>query len=124
MYEALDVMLGCPVAVKMFQPEGNAVARYRFTAEARLLAGLAHPALVTVYDVCLDSDKPFLVMQLVNGPLCATCSTAAHWNPPPSPASGARLADVLAYVHARDIVHRDIKLQPEVQLVERAYCST
>jgi serine/threonine protein kinase len=39
-YEAVDVLLGRPVAVKRYQTDGNPVGRHRFSAEARLLAGL------------------------------------------------------------------------------------
>lgn len=108
-YEALDITLGRPVAVKVFQADGNPVSRYRFAAEARLLGSLSHPRLVTVYDVCLDHDEPFLVMQLVNGPTLRDLLDRGPFEPVAVARIGARLADVLAYLHDHDVVHRDIK---------------
>jgi serine/threonine protein kinase len=108
-YEAVDVLLGRPVAVKRYQTDGNPVGRYRFSAEARLLAGLCHPGLVTVYDVCLDGEHPYLVMRLVDGPTLRDLLDRGPFEPAATARMGARLADVLAYVHARGVVHRDVK---------------
>ena len=107
-YEALDITLGRPVAVKVFQADGNALGRYRFAAEARLLASLSHPGLVAVHDVCLD-DEPFLVMELVDGPTIRDLLDRGPFEPAAVARIGAQLADVLACVHAHDVVHRDIK---------------
>jgi eukaryotic-like serine/threonine-protein kinase len=108
-HEAVDVVLGRPVAVKLYQASDDAIGRYRFAAEARLLAGLTHPGLVTVYDVCVDADEPFLVMRLVNGPTLRKLLDRGPFEPPAVARIGAQLADALAYVHAHDVVHRDIK---------------
>lgn len=108
-HEAVDVVLGRPVAVKLYQASDNAVGRYRFAAEARLLAGLSHPGLVTVYDVCVDADEPFLVMRLVNGPTLRKLLDRGPFEPPAVARIGTQLTDALAYVHAHDVVHRDIK---------------
>ena len=108
-YEAVDIALGRTVAVKVFQDDGNPVGRYRFATEARLLAGLTHPGLVTIHDVCLDHDPPFLVMRHVNGPTLRDLLDRGPLEPRAVARVGARLADVLTHVHSHDIVHRDIK---------------
>jgi eukaryotic-like serine/threonine-protein kinase len=117
-YEALDITLGRPVAVKVFQADANAVSRYRFAAEARLLASLSHPGLVTIYDVCLDDDQPFLVLELVNGPTLRDLLDRGPFEPVVVARIGARLAEVLSYIHAHDVVHRDIK--PSNVLIDEA----
>lgn len=108
-YEAVDIALGRPVAVKVFHGDGNAIGRYRFVAEARLLASLSHPGLVTVHDICLDGDEPFMVMRLVDGPTLRDLLDRGPFEPAAVARIGARLAGVLAHVHAHDVVHRDIK---------------
>ncbi len=107
-YDAIDVVLGRRVAVKLYRA-ADPVGRYRFASEARLLAGLSHPGLVAVYDVCLDGDQPFLVLQLVDGPTFRDLMDAGPMEPEAVARMAASLADALAYVHDRDVVHRDVK---------------
>lgn len=73
------------------------------------LAGLRHPGLVEIYESGFDADHAYLVMRLIEGrPL----SARVHQGPMPTAdvvALGAALADTLAHVHARGVVHRDVK---------------
>jgi tRNA A-37 threonylcarbamoyl transferase component Bud32 len=117
-YEAVDLLLGRPVAVKRYEASEQPLGRDRFVVEARLLAGLCHPGLVTVHDVCLEGDQPYLVMRLVDGPTLRDLLDHGPLEPAATARVGARLADILAYVHAREVVHRDIK--PSNVLVDAA----
>ncbi|WP_424189145.1 serine/threonine-protein kinase [Actinokineospora sp. G85] len=108
-HRAVDVRLSRPVAVKLFHPKADGATIARLETEARLLAGLSHPGLVRLYDIGSADGRPYLVMQLVNG-----STLRAHMDRGVLPADsvariGMRLADALAYVHSRDIVHRDMK---------------
>lgn len=118
-HAAIDLVLGREVAVKLYHPVDNRNGFYRFGAEARLLASLSHPGLVTLYDVCLEDDEPYLVMQLVRGTtLREVIDDDGPMDPTEVARLGARLADVLAHIHARDIVHRDLK--PSNVLIDRS----
>jgi eukaryotic-like serine/threonine-protein kinase len=109
-YAARDRVLGRDVAIKFFRPLDEDADRARFVAEARMLARLCHPGLVTVYDAHLDGRRPCLIMQLVGGgTLRRHISTTGPLPSDDVAALGARLADALDHVHANDIVHRDIK---------------
>ena len=104
-YRATDLLLKREVAVKVLRQPGLTTTDYeRFMAEARTLARLSHPALVTLLDVSASDDCTFLVMELVDG---AQLSRAS--NPADVLAIGQQLADVLAYLHDQGVVHRDIK---------------
>ncbi len=109
MYEAADLKLERQVAVKVYRPVGDDVGLRRFLTEAELLAGLSHPGLLTVYDVSVDDDRPYLVMQLVSGGTLRQQIDNAAMTPAATAKLGAELAEVLAYVHANDVVHRDVK---------------
>lgn len=105
--QARDERLGREVAVKLLRRTG--LDGRREQAEARLLASLSHPHLVTVYDAHLDGDQPFFVMELVSGQ-----SLDRRLQQGPLPIDdvrqvGAQVADALAYVHGRGLVHRDVK---------------
>jgi serine/threonine protein kinase len=111
-YAAKDVRLRRTVAVKIFRPEADAAdrfARRRFHEEARLLANLNHPNLVTVYDAGTDGARAFLVMALVNGPSLRGVLGRGPLPPAITTRLGAQLAATLAYVHSRGVLHRDVK---------------
>ncbi|MGZ4699517.1 MAG: serine/threonine-protein kinase [Oryzihumus sp.] len=107
-----DEVLQRPVAVKVF-PWVDDEQRSQEPAEIRMLAALSHPALVTVHDAgppAEDGSPTFLVMELVPGP---TLSRQLREQGPLSELQAAALAcqvaSALAYVHAQDLVHRDVK---------------
>ena len=110
-YRATDTVLEREVAIKVLRT--HAVTehdRARFREEAMLLGSLQHPGLVGVLDAGLsDDDVPYLVMDLVDGDSLATLLHGSKVPGHRVARLGADLADVLAYVHQRDIVHRDIK---------------
>ena len=97
---ARDTLLGRDVAVKVFRDD---LDRDRARAEMQTLAGLDHPRLVQVH----DAGTGYLVMELVDGPnLAAHCGSLT---PDEIADIGADVAEALSYVHARGVVHRDVK---------------
>src|SRR4051812_46112270 len=67
-HEATDPRLDRRVAVKLLRETTTGETdRARFVSEARLLARLSHPNLVRVLDAGVDGDRPFLVLELVQG---------------------------------------------------------
>ncbi len=110
-YRARDVKLGRDVAVKVLpesvssDPERLA----RFEREARALASLNHPNIVTVYSVEEAGDVRLLAMELVEG---HTLDLAIPANGLPLARFfeiAVPLADALSAAHERGIVHRDLK---------------
>ncbi|WP_435769011.1 serine/threonine-protein kinase [Nocardioides sp. SYSU DS0651] len=108
-YHATDRVLDRSVAVKILRDRTASEAeRDRFTAEARTLAALSHPNLVTVLDAGSSDDRPYLVMELVVGPTLAQC-TGEPMPIAETCAIAQQVADALAYAHDRKVVHRDVK---------------
>lgn len=104
---ARDRRLDRHVAIKAFRLGTTDPAR--FDAETRLLAGLSHRNLVSVFDAGEHDDVPFVVLQYVPGHTLATHLAAG---PLPTGALTRLAGDVsaaLEYVHAQRIVHRDVK---------------
>jgi eukaryotic-like serine/threonine-protein kinase len=106
---AHDRLLDRAVAVKVFSAHPDPVARQRFDDEARALARLGHPGLVSIFDVGLAGERPYLVMRLIEGESLQTRLLAGPLTPADTVRAGALLADALAHAHGRGVVHRDVK---------------
>ncbi|OIJ89388.1 serine/threonine-protein kinase [Streptomyces monashensis] len=115
-YEADDTRLDRRVAVKMLTAvEGlgeDNEAWERFVREARALARIDHPGVVTLYDSLVQNGTgtPYLVMQLLDGMSLADLISAVGRLPAPAVcAVGLGVADALIAAHEAGVLHRDLK---------------
>jgi serine/threonine protein kinase/predicted Zn-dependent protease len=110
-YCARDPKLGRDIAIKILPPVFTSDARRlaRFGREARLLASLNHPHLLTVHDIGEADGRPFLVTEFVDGGTLKTWtrSDTRTWREVVDLLTG--VADGLAAAHSAGIVHRDVK---------------
>jgi tRNA A-37 threonylcarbamoyl transferase component Bud32 len=114
-YRATDETLGREVAVKLFRDGAVDEERTRRQSdEVRILAGMAHHALVTLFDAGADTTDPdrtlsYLVMELVRGPDLRRRSAEGPLSAAHMALIGHDLADGLAHIHHHGIIHRDVK---------------
>lgn len=111
-YRARDTELNRLVALKALRPallQDTAWVK-RFRREARAIAGLDHPQIVTVYDVGQTPDQLFIVMRLVEGSGLDGL-LAAQGRLPWSQTLEimTAVAEALDYAHEHGILHRDLK---------------
>ncbi|MBO0856817.1 MAG: protein kinase, partial [Nocardia sp.] len=68
-FRGVDTRLDRPVAIKVMDPKFSGDPQFltRFELEARSVAKLKDPSLVSVYDQGVDGGSPFLIMELVEG---------------------------------------------------------
>jgi serine/threonine-protein kinase len=119
-YRAFDVVLERPVAIKLMHRETAADADQleRFRREARSVAQLNHPQIVTVIDAGEDSSpdggagSPYIVLEYVDG---ETLKDVIRREGPleitQAIAYAIEIARALGAAHERHIVHRDVKPQ-------------
>jgi serine/threonine protein kinase len=114
-WRALDTRLDRDVAIKVLLPNlaaDPALAR-RFDREARALAAVSHPNVVAVFDVDPGGDdvsrEPFFVMELCDGGSLAELMEAGRVPPGELIPILAATADGLGELHARGLIHRDVK---------------
>lgn len=121
-YEATQLNLGRPVALKLLLPRFTVQpeARQRFEREARVAAALHHPNAVAIYDFGADNDRLYLVMERLHGMTLREAQIEGD-----SVEMGlkeglrivASVCDVLVVAHGQGLVHRDLK--PENIFLEK-----
>lgn len=118
-YKAKQEGLDRIVALKILPEEFDHDAKFslRFTREARTLAKLNHPNIVSVYEFGNVHGMFFFLMEFVDGPTLRNVVQAGELAPQQSLAIIPQLCDALQYAHDNGVIHRDIK--PENILLTR-----
>ncbi len=114
-YKARDPLLDRVVALKTLLAPGylgKEVRRSfieRFEREAKAAGRMAHPYIVTIFDVGLDAENPYLVMEYVPGETLAARLDRGRMPLSDAVSCASNLAGALGFAHAQRIVHRDVK---------------
>ena len=109
-WRATDPVLHRSVAVKLLRDTADdETDRLRFTAEARTLARLSHPGLVMLLDAGINAERPYLVLELVEGRTLDQECGGRPADPARVAEIGRELASALAYAHGAGVIHRDVK---------------
>jgi predicted Ser/Thr protein kinase len=118
-YKARQKSLDRLVALKLLAPErvGDAKFAARFAQEARALAALSHPGIVTIHDFGQAGGFYFLLMEFVDGVNLRQAMQAGRFTPEQALAVVPPVCEALQYAHDHRIVHRDIK--PENLLLDK-----
>ncbi len=114
-YLATDQLLKREVAIKLMKPD--VVLRQnpvRFYHEARLLAKMNHPNIVTLYNCGWHHEQAYLVMEYVSGTLLSSLiSTESNAVSTLTIVEAlrilAKVCSAIKYAHERGVIHRDIK---------------
>ena len=113
-YKAHDRLLDRQIAVKILHPHFTEDEEYveRFRREARAVAQLSHPNIVTVIDRGEDERRQYIVFEYVEGENLKQLLERTG----PMPVRDAlllalQMARALAFAHGRGLIHRDVKPQ-------------
>ena len=113
-YRAKDERLKRFVAIKVLKSDYSSDQNFvsKFRAEAQSSAGLTHPNIVSVYDVCEDDGRYFIVMELVEGiTLKEYINLNGRLNMSQAIDFSIQIASGLEAAHEHHVIHRDIKPQ-------------
>ena len=111
MYEGFDEELQRPVAIKVLHTARlhSRESHEAFVKEARQLARLQHPRIVTVFDAGVEGEHRYIVSALLGGKSLLTQLKQQRPDFRQSTRIVAHIADALAHAHSQGIVHRDVK---------------
>ena len=122
-YRAVDEKLGRDVALKVLPDSalGDSERRARFVREARAAAALAHPSIVTIFEIGEDDGRVFIAMELIEGQSLRQQLEAGVLDEPEALSIASSIGRALAVAHQKGIVHRDIKpdnvmLKPDAEV--------
>ena len=109
-YRAKDLALERTVAIKILRPEYS--ASETFTHEARAIARVPHPNIVTVHDVRQDGDTQYIVMEFIEG------QDLKEWIRTDAPFRVGQALDIIVQIctavgsaHEKGMLHCDLKPQ-------------
>lgn len=117
-YLAKDPEIGRSLAIKLLKHDLVEEDEYRnlFLREARAAGGLSHPGIVTIYDVGIWQNRPYIAMELLEGQnLDDYLAEQGTFSVSEALELAQQLTQALDYAHNKGVVHRDIK--PENILV-------
>ncbi|MEM7305217.1 MAG: serine/threonine-protein kinase [Planctomycetota bacterium] len=119
-YRAVQRGLERPIALKILGIDAAEDPSFaaRFTREARALARLDHPNLVTVHEVGQAGPYWFIAMELADGASLRELIRGGEVDAPQALAIVRQICDALEFAHSEGVVHRDIK--PENILIDAA----
>ncbi|MFN7976777.1 MAG: serine/threonine-protein kinase [Vicinamibacterales bacterium] len=119
-YRAKDARLGREVALKVLPARvaDDPSVQARFEREARAVATLSHPGIVTIFEFARLPDLQLVVMELLKGETLRQRLERERLPWTDAVALTAEMADALAVAHAEGIVHRDLK--PENTFLTRS----
>ncbi len=111
-YRSVQPLVERPVAVKVVAaaPDGTSLTDKRFLREAKAVASLDHPAIVTLYDFGVDPDgTAYMVMEQVRGSTLAFELDRGRFPPRLYVDLLLEVLGALQAAHAHGLVHRDLK---------------
>jgi serine/threonine protein kinase/predicted alpha/beta hydrolase len=109
-YRARDTELGRDVALKFMTLAPGVSAEYnRLRREARALAALNHPNILTIHEIGDTDGTPFLVLEWVSGGAVSERCFSRPLSPEDFLRVALPVAEALGAAHAHGIVHRDVK---------------
>ena len=110
-YLAVQNSLGRPVALKVMSSALAADRTFseRFIKEARTIALLSHPHIVSIYDVAVSEHTHYLALEYIGGGDLKARIRRGPMSPEMASRVLREIASALGYAHSKGFVHRDVK---------------
>ena len=113
-FEAYDSLMNRPVAIKMlkFDVRQDEQAVKRFINESKVVAMLNHPNLISIYDVSIENENKYIVMEYIDGiTLKEYIATMGKIEWQEAISYTQQVLAGLQHAHEKQVIHRDVKPQ-------------
>jgi serine/threonine protein kinase len=111
-YRGSDLNLKRDVAIKILTDIGyEEDFKRRFLRESEMMAKLMHPNIVTVFDFGEFEGRPYLVLELVDGPSLMAMAQKTPISAGQVITLAGQVCEAMAYAHGQGIIHRDLSLR-------------
>ncbi len=107
-YQATQTNLGRPVAIKLLLSGSESLYK-RFELEANALGRIHNDGIMRIYDVGAMGDKPYLVMELLEGGTLGKATAGLQTDPNDAAQLIHQMARALEAIHSAGLLHRDLK---------------
>lgn len=104
-----DVAIKEPRVPEQLSAAQRQTVHLRMQREARAAARIDHPSVVTVHDVVVEDDRPWIVMELIRGRSLAEVLDEGTVPPREAARIGLAVLGALAAAHEAGVLHRDVK---------------
>ena len=110
-YRARDMRLARDVAIKVMADHiaADPGMRERFETEARAVASLSHPSIMSIHELGVADGRPFAVMELLEGQTLRKRIEAGALPWRDAVKAAIEVAEGLAAAHSKGVIHRDLK---------------
>ena len=109
-YRSFHPQLNRPVAIKVIRSNvADPQAHQRFVREAQIVAGLAHPHIIRIFDIDVQEGQPYIVMDFVEGESLDKRLSAGPLKLDIVLQIMLPLTNALGYAHSQGVIHRDLK---------------
>ncbi len=111
-YLGYDPVIERPVAIKTMNAEafGEEEQKQRFLREARSAGAMQHPNIVTIYEMGMEGETPYIAMEYVEGQdLTELIKKGELESLEDKLTIMAQLCEALDFAHKKEVIHRDIK---------------
>ncbi|WP_372370050.1 tetratricopeptide repeat protein [Candidatus Uabimicrobium sp. HlEnr_7] len=108
-YQVYDPTLNRTIAIKILKSDFGEIGVKRFIKEAKATALMAHPNIISVFDIGCENNQHYFTMEYISGPTLESLnkSNKLSWNKIAT--IMMKVAEATHYAHGKGIIHRDLK---------------
>lgn len=108
-YQVYDPNLNRTIAIKILKSDFGEAGVKRFKKEAKATALMAHPNIVSVFDIGCENGQHYFTMEYISGPTLEGLSKSNRLSWSKIATIMMKVSEAVHYAHGKGVIHRDLK---------------